>query len=114
MHRSLLPLLFCALVVALPANAAQPAPYPSKPIRIVVGFPAGSGTDMLARFVGGRFTDRTGRQVVVDNRPGANGIIAAELTSKAPPEGYTLLFMSTSHTMNAARSEEHTSELQSH
>ena len=86
MHRSLLPLLFCALVVASPANAAQPAPYPSKPIRIVVGFPAGSGTDMLARFVGGRFTDRTGRQVVVDNRPGANGIIAAELTSKAPPD----------------------------
>jgi tripartite-type tricarboxylate transporter receptor subunit TctC len=74
----------------------------AKPMRIVVGFPAGSGTDMLARFVGGQYTGRYAQQVVVDNRPGANGIIAAELTAKAAPDGHTLLFMSTSHTMNAA------------
>src|SRR6185369_15248637 len=57
---------------------------------------------MLARFVGGKLTERVAQQVVVDNRPGANGIIAAELVTKAPPDGYTLQFMSTSHTMNAA------------
>src|SRR6185369_13745060 len=57
---------------------------------------------MLARFVGGKLTERVAQQIVVDNRPGANGIIAAELTAKAPPDGYTVQFMSTSHTMNAA------------
>ena len=91
------------MTAASAPSHSQTAPaYPAKPVRIVVGFPAGSGTDMLARFVGGKFTDRVGQQVVVDNRPGANGIIAAELTAKAPPDGYTLQFMSTSHTMNAA------------
>lgn len=88
-------------LAALPASSATPA-YPAKPVRIVVGFPAGSGTDMLARFVGGKYTERAAQQIVVDNRPGANGIIAAELVTRAPADGYTLLFMSTSHTMNAA------------
>jgi tripartite-type tricarboxylate transporter receptor subunit TctC len=90
------------LALNAPAFAATAQDYPLKPVRIVVGFPAGSGTDMLARFIGGKFTDRVGQQVVVDNRPGANGIIAAELVTKAPPDGYSMLFMSTSHTMNAA------------
>lgn len=96
--------LAAAALAALtaPAHGGTAPAYPVKPVRIAVGFPAGSGTDMLARFIGGKFTDRAGQQVVVDNRPGANGIIAAELTTKAPPDGYTLLFMSTSHTMNAA------------
>ncbi len=89
------------LALSAPAFAATAQDYPLKPVRIVVGFPAGSGTDMLARFIGGKFTDRVSQQVVVDNRPGANGIIAAELVTKAPPDGYTLQFMSTSHTMNA-------------
>ena len=80
----------------------RPPAYPSRPIRIIVGFPPGSGTDILARFVGGKLTERLGQQVVVDNRSGANGIIAAELTAKAAPDGHTLQFMSTSHTMNAA------------
>lgn len=67
-----------------------------------MGFPPGSGTDMIARFVGNKLTERVGQQVVVDNRPGANGIIAAELVTKATPDGHTLLAMSISHTMNAA------------
>ena len=84
----------------MPAQAA--ADYPLKPVRIIVGFPAGSGTDMLARFIGGKLTERVKQQIVVDNRPGANGIVATELTAKAAPDGYTLQFMSVSHTMNAA------------
>ena len=76
--------------------------YPSRPIRFIVGFPPGNATDMLARFIGGKLSERLGQQVVVDNRPGANGIIAAHLTAKAPPDGHTLLFMSVSHTMNTA------------
>ncbi len=96
-------MLALALIALLtPAPGATASAYPVKPVRIVVGFPAGSGTDMLARFIGGKLTEKVAQQVVVDNRPGANGIIAAELTVKAPPDGYTLQFISTSHTMNAA------------
>jgi len=96
----------CATVhvfAAVPSEgpAAETA-YPVRPVRIIVGNPAGSGTDMLARFVGGKLTERVGQQIVVDNRPGANGIIGAEFTARAAPDGHTLMFMSTSHTMNAA------------
>ena len=102
-------LIFCGVVGAIacaiasmPAYAADASPYPVRPIRIIVGNPAGSGTDMIARFVGAKLTERLGQQIVVDNRPGANGIIATEFASRAAPDGHTLLFMSTSHTMNAA------------
>src|SRR5687768_15573038 len=99
-------ILFGVTAAGSAAHAASPgdasASYPSRPIRIIVGFPPGSGTDTLARFMGGKLTERLGQQIVVDNRSGANGIIAAELTAQAVPDGHTLLFMSASHTMNAA------------
>ncbi|HYC48053.1 MAG TPA: tripartite tricarboxylate transporter substrate binding protein [Burkholderiales bacterium] len=76
--------------------------FPSRPLRVIVGFPPGSGTDILARYVGTKLSERVNQPVVVDNRRGANGIIAAELTAKSPPDGHTMQFMSTSHTMNAA------------
>ena len=98
MHSKIIAAAACALAASL--CAAQT--YPNKPVRVIVGFPPGSGTDMLARFVGGKLTERMGQQIVVDNRAGANGIIGAELVVKAAPDGYTLLFMSVSHTMNAA------------
>jgi tripartite-type tricarboxylate transporter receptor subunit TctC len=69
---------------------------------VLVGFPPGSGTDILARYVGGKLSERLHQPVVVDNRPGANGIIASELAVKSAPDGHTLQFMSASHTMNAA------------
>jgi len=88
------------LIVLLLCGSAHA--YPTRPVRVVVGFPPGSGTDMLARFIGVKLTERLGQQIVVDNRPGANGIIAAELVSRAAPDGHTLFAMSISHTMNAA------------
>ena len=94
-----------AVAASFSAAAAQPdaaAGFPSRPLRVIVGFPPGSGTDILARYVGTKLSERVNQPVVVDNRPGANGIIAADLTAKSPPDGHTVLFMSTSHTMNAA------------
>lgn len=76
--------------------------FPSKLMRIVLGFPPASSTDLMARFIATNLSERFGQQVLVENRPGANGILAAELTLKAPPDGYTMLLVSVSHTMNAA------------
>ena len=97
-------ILWAVSVLAVtPAVAADPSPaYPSRPVRAIVPFPAGSGTDLLARFIGSKLTERVGQQIVIDNRPGANGIIAAEAAARAAPDGYTVMFMSVSHTMNAA------------
>lgn len=71
--------------------------FPSKPIRLMVGFPPGGGNDALARIVGPKLSDKFGRSVVIDNRPGAGGNLAADLTAKAPADGYTLLIASSTH-----------------
>jgi len=76
------------------------AEYPERPIRILVPFAPGGGTDILARMVGQKLTQAWGKQVVVDNRTGANGVIAAELTAKANPDGHTLLFVAIGHAIN--------------
>ena len=79
-----------AVVIAWTAAVGAQG-YPAKPIRILIGFPAGSTVDILARPIALRMTELLGQQVVVDNRAGATGIIASELVVKAPPDGYTLL-----------------------
>jgi tripartite-type tricarboxylate transporter receptor subunit TctC len=76
---------------------AQPQPYPSKSIRFVVGFPPGGGNDSTARLVSLRMAERFGQPVVIDNRPGAGGNLAAELVAKSSPDGYTILLISSSH-----------------
>lgn len=76
--------------------------YPAKTIRIIVPFTPGGGNDIMGRFIGMKLTERLGRQTIVDNRPGADGIIGADLAAKSAPDGYTLLIVSTSYSMNAA------------
>ena len=77
-------------VCALSAGALAQT-FPSKPVRILVPFPAGSGVDIIARMIGNPLAEAWGQAVVVDNRPGASGAIACELAAKAVPDGYTLL-----------------------
>jgi len=79
------------LCAALWSTIAVAQSYPIKPIRIIVGYPAGGPTDMIARTVAQKLSPALGQQVIVDNRPGVSGMIGAELAVKAPPDGYTLL-----------------------
>jgi tripartite-type tricarboxylate transporter receptor subunit TctC len=84
----------CLAALALFALASGPATaqtYPSKVVKIIVPFPPGGLTDVLARAIGQELTKSWGQQVVVENRPGANTIIAAEVTAKSAPDGYTIL-----------------------
>jgi tripartite-type tricarboxylate transporter receptor subunit TctC len=76
--------------------------YPSRPVRVVVGFTAGGATDIQARLMGDWLSQRLGQQFIVDNRPGASGNIGTEAVAKAPADGYTLLQVVTPHAINAA------------
>ena len=85
------------------AQATSPAPaYPTKPVRIVVPFSAGSATDIMARLVGGKLVDLWGRQVVTDNRPSAGGIIACVIVAESEPDGHTLLVTGSNFAGSAA------------
>ena len=91
-------LIAIALVAA--CNIAVAADYPNRPLRIIVPFTAGGSTDVLARMIGKNLTDAWGQQVVVDNRAGANGVIAAELIAKSNPDGHSLLMVAIGHAIN--------------
>ncbi len=83
------------VAVLCAAAAAQAQTWPSKPIRLVVGFPPGGGNDIIARLLGAKMQETWGEAVIVENRPGAASIIAAELVAKSPADGYTLLVNAT-------------------
>ena len=95
--------LFAALLLtpalAL-AQSTKPASFPIKPGRVVVGYPAGGPSDILARIVAQKLSEGTGQQFIVDNRSGASGMIGADLVAKAPPDGYTLLVVPATHAVN--------------
>jgi tripartite-type tricarboxylate transporter receptor subunit TctC len=96
--------LACA-VAAQPLVAAQPdsaKDYPNKPVRFIVPFAPGAGTDTTARTIAQKLSDAWGQQVVVDNRTGAAGAIGVDLTAKAIPDGYTICLISASHSVNSA------------
>ncbi len=94
-----LTILVALFAAAGTAGAADP--YPSRPIRMLVPFSAGSQTDILARWIGEKITEASGQQVVVDNRPSAGGTIASQYVLAANPDGYTLMMVSTGHAGNA-------------
>ncbi|GAA4336530.1 tripartite tricarboxylate transporter substrate binding protein [Pigmentiphaga soli] len=83
-----------ALCCIAALSAAAQAQYPSRPVRIVVGFPAGGPIDVQARIIGQKLSERLGQPVIVDNRPGADGIIATQAVARADPDGHTLLLAS--------------------
>jgi len=90
-------IIACALALAAPAQAQT---WPDKPVHIVVAFTPGSATDVIARSVSNELSARLGQPVIIENRPGAGGTIAAAQVSKAAPDGYTLLVNSSGHTVN--------------
>ncbi len=92
MHSGLLPCAAAAVLLSCPAAAQQ---YPSRPVRIVVGFQAGGGTDIAARVIAQKLGDALGASFIVDNRPGAAGNIGADIVAKSTPDGHTL-FMANS------------------
>ena len=89
-----------ALAVSVAAQQSAVQAFPSKPIRLIVAFPPGGSTTPVARLVGQKLTERLGQPVLVDNRPGANGVIASEELLRSPPDGHTILLVVNTHSLN--------------
>jgi tripartite-type tricarboxylate transporter receptor subunit TctC len=98
--RRTLRLAAIAALVAIPNIASAAEPYPTRPIRFVVGFAAGGPTDIIARRMAQTLSERLGQQVIVENKPGAGGNIATEYVINAPPDGYTILVVATANAIN--------------
>lgn len=100
MHRSFWPYLLAAVLGVSHVASAQAQTYPVKPVRMVVPFAPGGGTDVIARYLATGLSEAYKRQVFVDNRAGANGIVGTEIVARAPADGYTLIFVSSPHSIN--------------
>jgi tripartite-type tricarboxylate transporter receptor subunit TctC len=101
MHKRSLVVLAAALLTAL-ALPVFGADYPTKPVRLVVPYPAGGGTDYMARAVAQRLSESLSQPVIVDNRPAVDGVIGTHTVATSRPDGYTLLLVSSSHAINAS------------
>jgi tripartite-type tricarboxylate transporter receptor subunit TctC len=101
LRRRFLHLAAGAAAVPAASRLASALDYPSRPVRIVVGLPAGLAPDFVARLVGQSLSDRLGQSFVIDNRPGAAGNLAAEMVARAPPDGYELLLVILAYAANA-------------
>ncbi len=89
-----------ALAGTAAAQQSAAQSFPSKPIRLIVAFPPGGSTTPVARLVGQKLTERLGQPVLIDNRPGANGVIASEELLRSPPDGHTILMIVNTHSLN--------------
>ena len=98
--RSIVARAACGALCAALAAGALAQGYPAKPVKVVVPYPPGGPTDIVARVVSQKLTEQTGQQFLVENRPGAGGNIGAEVVAKAPADGYTLLVATTAHAIN--------------
>ena len=100
-RRQFLQLAAGAPVLPALSRIAKAQAYPSRPVRMIVGFPPGSAPDIVARLLGQQLSDRLGQPFVIDNRPGASSNIATEAAVHAAPDGYTLLVVSLANVFNA-------------
>src|SRR5258706_9672719 len=87
-------------LIALTASAAAQSDYPNRPVRLIIPFPAGGSNDIVGRAIAQQMGERLGKQMIVDNRTGAGGIIGTELAAHATPDGYTILVISIAHSVN--------------
>src|SRR5207302_1150769 len=101
-RRQFLHLAAGAAALPVVSRIAGAQAYPSRPVRIIVGYPPGGGLDIIARFIGQWLSERLGQQFIVENRPGASGNIGTEAVVRARADGYTLLATNASSTINAA------------
>jgi tripartite-type tricarboxylate transporter receptor subunit TctC len=100
-RRKFLLLAGSAAAFSTALRAARAQAYPSRPVRIVVGYAPGGGQDILARLIGQWLSDRLGQPFIIENRPGSGANIATEAVVRAPPDGYTLLTIGPAHAVNA-------------
>src|SRR5262249_52630763 len=101
-RRNFLHLAACAAALPAVSPIARAQSYPTRPVRLIVTFPAGGSPDIIARLIGQWLAERLGQPIIVDNRPGAGGNIGTEIGVRAPPDGYTLLMALSVNAINAA------------
>jgi tripartite-type tricarboxylate transporter receptor subunit TctC len=98
----LLPLAFCTAAPVLAQRSVEQSAYPTKPVRMVIAFAPGGGTDIIGRIVAQKLSEAWALTVVADNRPGAGSTLGTEIVAKAAPDGYTLQTVSMSHALNVS------------
>src|SRR5438034_2429638 len=100
-RRTFLHLAAGAAALPVVSRIASAQAYPTRPVRIIVGFPAGGGADIVARLIGQWLSERLGQPFIIENRPGAASNLGAEAVVRAPADGYTLLVVTSTNAINA-------------